>query len=179
MVACYGPLGTRMDAYRPAALTGETGPPPGRSADVSMQQSPATGVHSPAPSADQGPAFRHSSPVSRSCAAPADSRQAHPPGPHPHQEACPSCRSPPRRPTPTWAGPDTKRRRPRQPNPTGQALYRIPEAMRLLGLSRSVIYKLISSGRLRSVKEGTTRLIPAEAIAEYVALLEAEAESDR
>ena len=51
--------------------------------------------------------------------------------------------------------------------------------MRLLGLSRSVIYKLIRSGRLRSVKEGTTRLIPAEAIAEYVALLEAEAEADR
>ena len=75
--------------------------------------------------------------------------------------------------------PDTRGRRPSQPNPTGQALYRIPEAMRLLGLSRSVIYKLIGSGRLRSVKEGTSRLIPAEAIAEYVALLEAEAESDR
>ena len=38
VVACCGPLGTRMDAYIPAALTGETGPPPGRSADVSMQQ---------------------------------------------------------------------------------------------------------------------------------------------
>ena len=74
---------------------------------------------------------------------------------------------------------DTRRRRPGQPDPAGQVLYRIPEAMRLLGLSRSVIYKLIGSGRLRSVKEGTTRLIPAEAIAEYVALLEAEAESDR
>ena len=69
--------------------------------------------------------------------------------------------------------------RPGPSEPTGQALYRIPEAMRLLGLSRSVIYKLIRSGRLRSVKEGTTRLIPAEAIAEYVALLEAEAEADR
>jgi len=38
VVACCGPLGTRMDAYTPAAVTGETGPPPGRSADVSMQQ---------------------------------------------------------------------------------------------------------------------------------------------
>ena len=142
-------------------------------------RSPATGVHSPAPSADQGPAFRHSSPVSRSCAAPADSRQAHPPGPHPHQEACPSCRSPSRHPTPTWAARTPRNAGRASPDPTGQALYRIPEAMRLLGLSRSVIYKLIRSGRLRSVKEGTTRLIPAEAIAEYVALLEAEAESDR
>jgi excisionase family DNA binding protein len=74
---------------------------------------------------------------------------------------------------------DAGRRRPGQPDPAGRALYRIPEAMRLLGLSRSVIYKLIRSGRLRSVKEGTTRLIPAEAIADYVALLEAEAEDGR
>ena len=60
-----------------------------------------------------------------------------------------------------------------------QELYRIPEAMRLLSLSRSVIYNQIRLGRLRSVKEGSTRLIPADAIAEYVALLEAEAEADR
>jgi excisionase family DNA binding protein len=60
-----------------------------------------------------------------------------------------------------------------------KALYRVPEAMRLLSLSRSVIYNQIRTGRLRSVKEGNTRLIPAEAIAEYVALLEAEAEASR
>ncbi len=60
-----------------------------------------------------------------------------------------------------------------------KALYRIPEAMRLLSLSRSVIYKQIRSGRLRSVKEGTTRLIPADAIADYIALLEEEAEASR
>jgi excisionase family DNA binding protein len=57
---------------------------------------------------------------------------------------------------------------------TPKALYRIPEAMRLLSLSRSVIYELIRSGRLRAVKEGRTRLIPQSAIIEYVALLEAE-----
>ena len=61
----------------------------------------------------------------------------------------------------------------------GKKLYRIPEAMRLLSLSRSVIYNQLRSGRLRSVKEGSIRLIPADAIAEYVALLEAEAEADR
>ena len=43
--------------------------------------------------------------------------------------------------------------------------------MRLLSLSRSVIYNQIRAGRLRSVKEGSTRLIPADAIADYVALL--------
>ncbi|HVB43636.1 MAG TPA: helix-turn-helix domain-containing protein [Streptosporangiaceae bacterium] len=61
----------------------------------------------------------------------------------------------------------------------GKKLYRISEAMRLLSLSRSVIYNQLRTGRLRSVKEGSTRLIPADAIAEYVALLEAEAEADR
>ena len=61
----------------------------------------------------------------------------------------------------------------------GRKLYRVSEAMRLLSLSRSVIYKQLRSGRLRSVREGSTRLIPADAIAEYVALLEAEAEADR
>jgi excisionase family DNA binding protein len=61
----------------------------------------------------------------------------------------------------------------------GKALYRIPEAMRLLSLSRSVIYNQIRAGRLRSVKEGNARLIPADAISAYVALLEAEAEAGR
>jgi excisionase family DNA binding protein len=58
-------------------------------------------------------------------------------------------------------------------------LYRVTEAMRLLSLSRSVIYNQIRAGRLRSVKEGSARLIPADAIADYVALLEAEAEASR
>ena len=55
-------------------------------------------------------------------------------------------------------------------------LYRIPEAMELLSLSRSVLYEQIRAGRLRSVTQGRTRLIPASAIAEYVALLEREAD---
>jgi hypothetical protein len=33
-----GPLRTRTDAHAPAVITGETGPPPRRSAEVSMQQ---------------------------------------------------------------------------------------------------------------------------------------------
>jgi excisionase family DNA binding protein len=56
-------------------------------------------------------------------------------------------------------------------------LYRVPEAMEVLSLGRSVIYELMRSGRLRSVTEGRSRLIPASAIAEYVALLESEAKA--
>ncbi|MFD8944852.1 helix-turn-helix domain-containing protein [Streptomyces californicus] len=56
-----------------------------------------------------------------------------------------------------------------------RALYRVPDAVRVLGLSRSVVYDLIRVGRLRTVKEGRTRLVPAAAIADYVALLEREA----
>jgi excisionase family DNA binding protein len=62
---------------------------------------------------------------------------------------------------------------------SNRVLYRVPEAMRLLSLSRSMIYNQIRAGRLRSVKEGSSRLIPAEAISDYVALLKAEAEADR
>jgi excisionase family DNA binding protein len=55
-------------------------------------------------------------------------------------------------------------------------LYRIRDAMKLLGLGRTTIYELIRSGRLRSVREGRTRLIPASAIREYAELLEREAQ---
>lgn len=60
------------------------------------------------------------------------------------------------------------------PSPAKQ-LYRIRDAMAVLSLGRSVIYEQIRSGRLRSVTQGRSRLIPASAIAEYVALLESEA----
>jgi len=62
--------------------------------------------------------------------------------------------------------------------PPPKPLYKVTEAMALLSLGRSLIYELIRSGRLRSVKEGRVRLIPASAIAEYVALLEREARGD-
>jgi len=54
-------------------------------------------------------------------------------------------------------------------------LYRIPEAMRRLSLSRSVIYEEIRAGRLRTVTRGRTRLVPATAITAYVTLLEDDA----
>ena len=62
---------------------------------------------------------------------------------------------------------------------TTQQLYRVPDAMRLLSLSRSVIYEQIRVGRLKSVTQGRTRLIPSSAIADYIALLLREAGHDR
>lgn len=62
---------------------------------------------------------------------------------------------------------------------TAPLLYRVADAMRVLRMSRTVIYDLIRAGRLRTVKEGRTRLIPASAINEYVALLEREAGEQR
>jgi excisionase family DNA binding protein len=56
-------------------------------------------------------------------------------------------------------------------------LYKVPEAMALLSLSRSVIYELMRAGRLKFVKVGRATLIPAVAIREYVQTLLAEAES--
>lgn len=55
-------------------------------------------------------------------------------------------------------------------------LYRITEAMRLLSMSRSVIYEQIRAGRLKSVTQGRARLIPAGAINDYVQLLITESE---
>lgn len=60
--------------------------------------------------------------------------------------------------------------------PERKALYRIPEAMTLLSLSRSVIYEQIRAGRLRTVRQGRTRLVPDAAITAYVDLLEHEAQ---
>jgi excisionase family DNA binding protein len=55
-----------------------------------------------------------------------------------------------------------------------KALYRVSEAMRVLSMSRTVIYEQLRTGRLRSVHQGRARRIPASAIADYVSLLERE-----
>ena len=54
-------------------------------------------------------------------------------------------------------------------------LYRVCDVTQILNLSRTVIFDLLRTGRLRSVKQGRARLIPASAVAEYLALLEREA----
>jgi excisionase family DNA binding protein len=57
-------------------------------------------------------------------------------------------------------------------------LYDVPEVMRMLRLSRSAVYEELRAGRLRSVHRGRSRRIPVAAVAEYVALLEREADQD-
>ena len=62
------------------------------------------------------------------------------------------------------------------PIPT-RLLYDVQEAMALLNLSRTQVYELIRCGRLVTVTQGRRRLVPAEAIAAYVALLLREAQA--
>ena len=50
-------------------------------------------------------------------------------------------------------------------------LLSIPQACRVLGVGRSVLYQMLSSGQIRSVKIGRRRLVPREAIDEFVANL--------
>ncbi len=54
-------------------------------------------------------------------------------------------------------------------------LVSVEAAQSALSLGRSAIYQLIAKDELRSVKVGTRRLIPVQALDEFVARLEAEA----
>jgi predicted DNA-binding transcriptional regulator AlpA len=56
-------------------------------------------------------------------------------------------------------------------------LFKIPEVMRMLRMSRSVIYEQIRSGRLHTVKQGRATFITFSAVAEYISLLEREAQA--
>ena len=51
-------------------------------------------------------------------------------------------------------------------------LYRVDEAAVALRLSRSVLYELIRTGQLRTVKAGRRRLVPVAALDEYVVSLD-------
>lgn len=50
-----------------------------------------------------------------------------------------------------------------------ERLLSIDEASATLGLGRSLLYGEIQAGRLRSLTVGRRRLVPAAAIAEYIA----------
>lgn len=54
-------------------------------------------------------------------------------------------------------------------------LYKVDEVTQLLNISRTVVFDLMRTGRLRSVHEGRARLIPASALSEYVERLQREA----
>jgi len=51
-------------------------------------------------------------------------------------------------------------------------LYRVEEAAEALRVGRTVVYQLIRCGALRTVKVGTRRLVPVDALREYVASLD-------
>ncbi|MGY1680712.1 helix-turn-helix domain-containing protein [Geodermatophilus sp. SYSU D01176] len=52
-----------------------------------------------------------------------------------------------------------------------------PDAGQALGgLGRTKVYELITSGKLRTVKIGRRRFVPASAVMEYVARLEQQAD---
>ena len=55
-------------------------------------------------------------------------------------------------------------------------LYKVADAVSVLRMSRAFIYKQIKEGRLHTVKEGGAMFITAGALADYVALLEREAD---
>jgi hypothetical protein len=61
--------------------------------------------------------------------------------------------------------------------PPEPVLYKIPEVMAMLRMSRGALYQEISAGRLRKVKRGRSVFVTAAAIADYVALLERETEA--
>ena len=44
----------------------------------------------------------------------------------------------------------------------------VEEAARLLGLSRTSLYELLESGRIRSIKVGSRRLVPTAALDEFL-----------
>ncbi|MFI6534766.1 MULTISPECIES: helix-turn-helix domain-containing protein [Nonomuraea] len=50
--------------------------------------------------------------------------------------------------------------------------YRPKEAAAVLGMSRTAIFRLLSSGDLRSIKHDGYRLIPANALIEFAESLE-------
>lgn len=53
-----------------------------------------------------------------------------------------------------------------------QLLFRPKEAAKVLGMSKTALYDLIRTNRIRSIKDGKFRFITADALREYVRTLE-------
>lgn len=62
---------------------------------------------------------------------------------------------------------------PKEPivEPVRRAAHTVEEAAQALRVSRSYTYQLIRDGKLRTVKAGRRRLVPAEALAECLQAL--------
>ncbi len=53
--------------------------------------------------------------------------------------------------------------------PNERVAYRPLEAARMLGIGKTTIYRLLEAGVIRSIRVGRCRLIPVEAIKEFLA----------
>jgi excisionase family DNA binding protein len=58
-------------------------------------------------------------------------------------------------------------------------LLTVQEAARRLGIGRSLMYELIASGAVRSVRVGRLRRIPSDALGSYIASLWNDGDDDR
>jgi excisionase family DNA binding protein len=65
---------------------------------------------------------------------------------------------------------------PTSPAVPAALLYKIPEVMTLLRLSKTQVFEEIRRGRIQAVKVGRARRVPAQSLTEYVALLIEEAQ---
>jgi excisionase family DNA binding protein len=54
-------------------------------------------------------------------------------------------------------------------SPRGDNLPRLKQVAFELGIGRSALYELIAAGKLKTVKVGRRRLVPREAIEEFIA----------
>lgn len=52
----------------------------------------------------------------------------------------------------------------------GRRAWRVDDLSKAIGLSKSTLYKAMSDGRLRSIKVAGRRLIPADAVEEFLSL---------
>jgi excisionase family DNA binding protein len=58
-------------------------------------------------------------------------------------------------------------------------LNNVEQVQARLGVGRSTVFDLIASGQLRSVKVGRRRLVPEQAIRDFIARLDEDAGDDR
>ena len=65
------------------------------------------------------------------------------------------------------------------PGKSPKLLLRIDEAAEQLGIGRSLMYRLVLSGAVESVRLGRLRRIPAECLGEHVRRLRDEARSNK
>lgn len=56
----------------------------------------------------------------------------------------------------------------RNDRPPEKLAYGIPEAANALGLSKDYVWKLVASGKIRSIKVGKRRLIAGEALEDFL-----------